>query len=171
MLRYRTVLAFVAWTLLIWPTRIANIWRDEDLDMADRVAATGLALSFTLLALAVVVAGGRGAPGAFRRAVTSLAGWTAVVWAVRSVDILTDDWSVGFKLVHSGLALVSVVLAALGYREVRVRAAGQSGRGGASGAAGVSWTSRARVRQRQPPPAFRNSSTGDSTTVNPHASS
>ncbi|HET6953854.1 MAG TPA: hypothetical protein VFI47_26050, partial [Acidimicrobiales bacterium] len=49
-------LALVGWTFLVWTTRIANIWRDADLDTGEQVGRTALAVSFTLLAAAVVVA-------------------------------------------------------------------------------------------------------------------
>ena len=34
-------LALVAWTFFVWTTRIANIWRDADLDTGERWAAPG----------------------------------------------------------------------------------------------------------------------------------
>jgi hypothetical protein len=119
MLHNRVVVAFVAWTLLIWTTRIGNIWRDDDLDTAGKVGNTALALSFTVLALSVIVAAWRSTPAATRRAVAVLAGWTVGVWLVRSVDILIDDWSAGFKIVHTSLAVISIALAVLAARPRR----------------------------------------------------
>ncbi len=60
MRRHPFALALVAWTFFVWTTRIGNIWRDADLDTGEKVGRTGLALSFTLLAVAVVVALWRG---------------------------------------------------------------------------------------------------------------
>lgn len=37
--------------------------------------------------------------------------WTAFVWCTRIVNIIGDDHPVGFKVVHSVLALVSVAFA------------------------------------------------------------
>jgi len=110
MLHNRVVVAFVAWTLLIWTTRIGNIWRDDDLDTAGKVGNTALALSFTVLALSVIVAAWRSTPAATRRAVAVLAGWTVGVWLVRSA---------GFKIVHTSLAVISIALAVLAARPRR----------------------------------------------------
>ena len=38
--------------------------------------------------------------------------WTAFVWLTRISNILRDDHDASFKVVHTGLALVSIVLAA-----------------------------------------------------------
>lgn len=113
-------LVFLAWTLLIWGTRIGNIWRGDDGGTGARLADTALAASFVVLVLAVAVATVRAvSPATVYRVVVILAGWTAGVWMVRSVDILADDWSVGFKVVHTALAVVSLALAALAVRSLR----------------------------------------------------
>jgi hypothetical protein len=112
-------LALVAWTLFVWTTRIANIWRDEALDGGEKVGRTGLALSFTLLALAVVVTLWRRAERAALVAVGGLAAWSVVVWVVRDARIVAADHEVGFKVVHTVLAVVSIALAALAWREAR----------------------------------------------------
>jgi hypothetical protein len=109
-------IALVAWTFLVWTTRIGNIWRDADLDTGERVGRTALALTFTLLAVAVVGALWRGSGRARLVAVGALAAWSTVVW---DVAILTADHDAAFKLVHTVLALVSVVLSALAWREAR----------------------------------------------------
>lgn len=119
MLRNRVVLALVVWTFLVWTTRIGNIWRDDDLDDAGKLGRTGLALSFTVLALAVVVFGWRKATETGRRALLALAGWTVAVWVVRSTAMLAGDWDAGFKVVHTLLALVSIALAVLALRSIR----------------------------------------------------
>jgi hypothetical protein len=112
-------LALVGWTFFVWTSRIANIWRDEALDTGEKLGRTGLAVSFTLLALAVVVALWRRAPSAALLAVGALAAWTVVVWVVRGVSILLADHDGAFKLVHVVLGVVSIVLAALAWREAR----------------------------------------------------
>ena len=120
-------LALVAWTFFVWTTRIANIWRDEALELGEKVGRTGLALSFTLLALAVVVTLWRRVERASFVAVGGLAAWSVVVWVVRDARILAADHDVGFKLVHTVLAVVSIALAALAWREARrVPAAGST---------------------------------------------
>ncbi len=119
-------LALVGWTFLVWTTRIANIWRDEALDTGEKLGRTGLALSFTLLAVAVVVTLWRRAERASLIAVGALAGWSVVVWVVRDGRILFADHEVAFKVVHTVLAVVSIALAVLAWREAR-RAATSTG--------------------------------------------
>ena len=112
-------LALVGWTFFVWTSRIANIWRDEGLDTGERLGRTGLAASFTVLAVAVVVTMWRRADRASRVAIGALAGWSVVVWVVRHTRILVADHEIGFKVVHTVLAVVSIVLAALAWREAR----------------------------------------------------
>jgi hypothetical protein len=119
--RHRAALALVVWTFFVWTTRIGNIWRDADLDTSGKIGRTALALSFTVLAIAVVVALFRRA-GWTQRAVHALASWTTLVWAVQGIGILIRDHDIGFKAVHTVLAVVSIGLAWLGWRETAVRA-------------------------------------------------
>lgn len=113
------MVGFVAWTLAVWVGRIRNIWSDEDLDTAGQLGRSLLALSFVLGAVLVVVAVWRAAPATLLKVVGAVAVWTAAVWVVRSVDIVIGDWGVGFKLVHSALAMVSIALAAAAFNECR----------------------------------------------------
>ena len=112
-------LVLAGWTLFVWTTRIGNIWRDAAAATSAKIASTALALSFTVLAVAVAVAAVRRAWAALRPAVLALAGWTAAVWVVRSLTILSGDRSVGFKVVHGVLAVVSIALAAWAVRTVQ----------------------------------------------------
>ena len=107
------------WTFLVWTTRIANIWRDADLDTGERWGRTVLALSFTVLAVAVAVALWRRLATGPVVAVGALAAWTIAVWVVRDIGILAADHDLGFKVVHTVLAVVSIVLAVLAWRETR----------------------------------------------------
>ena len=108
MRRRPAALALVAWTFFVWTTRIANIWRDEDLSVGDQVERTALALSFTLLAIGVLVALWRRAEPATAVAVGALAGWSVAVWVVRDVRIALGDHDVAFVVVHVVLGVVSV---------------------------------------------------------------
>ena len=133
MRRRPAALALVGWTLFVWTTRIFNIWGDTDLDTGEKLGRTGLALSFTLLAVAVIVALWRGSPRAGlvavmvalwrggRRsgvlAVGALAGWTVAVWVVRDIRILLADHDLGFTVVHLVLGVASIVLAVWAWRE------------------------------------------------------
>jgi hypothetical protein len=112
------VVVLVVWTLFVWSTRFGTIWSDEDLSTAGKLGRTALALSFTLLAVAVAAAAWRAGPATLRSAVLALAGWTTMVWAVRSVGIVAGDHDLGFKVVHVVLAVVSVLLAAWAARSV-----------------------------------------------------
>jgi hypothetical protein len=111
--------ALVAWTFVVWTTRIANIWRDDALDAGEKVGRTGLALSFTVLAAAVVVALVRRSARGTRLAVGALATWSVAVWVVRDVRIVAADHDAAFTAVHVVLGVVSVVLAALAWQEDR----------------------------------------------------
>jgi hypothetical protein len=119
MRRHRAAAALIAWTFLVWTTRIANIWRDADLDTGERWGPTLLALSFTVLAIAAGVALWRRLLQATVVAVGALAAWTIAVWVVRGVGILVGDHDLGFKAVHTILAVVSIALAVLAWRETR----------------------------------------------------
>lgn len=103
-------------TLLIWTTRIRNIWTDDELDTSGQVSRTALALVFTALALATLARWWRArrtgaAPGSAPRLVRTFAAWTVVVWAVRGVQIALAENAVGFVVVHTALALGSIALA------------------------------------------------------------
>ena len=64
--------------MLVWTTRIGNIWRDDTIDTAGKWGRTGLALSFTVLAVATLVGWWTGAPWR-RPVVVALAAWTTGV--------------------------------------------------------------------------------------------
>jgi hypothetical protein len=114
--RLPATIGLCLWTLLVWTTRIANIWNDAALSDAEKLRSTGLALSFTVL---VAVVG----HAVYHRtswrdiAVKALAGWTIGVWTTRSVGIATGDHEAAFIAVHLVLAAVSTVLAVLAVRE------------------------------------------------------
>jgi hypothetical protein len=114
--RLPATIALCVWTLLVWTTRIGNIWGDDDLTSGERWGRTGLALSFTVLALTVGHAvyhrtSWRGV------AVKVFAGWTIGVWVTRSIGIATGDHDAAFVIVHLVLAVVSIALSLLAVRE------------------------------------------------------
>jgi hypothetical protein len=104
----RLLVAFGAWTLFVWATRIGTAAADE---AWDRVA---MAVGFTLAGVAVLVVAWR----ARGRALTDgevlglrlAVGFTIVVWLIRGVQIALADHEVGFVVVHLVLAVVSVGL-------------------------------------------------------------
>lgn len=111
-------LALVVWTLLVWTTRIGNIWGDDALSAGDKWARTALALSFTALALGVAWALRRRTAW-LGTATRVLAGWTVAVWVVRAVAIATGDHDATFIAVHLALAAVSITLATLATADSR----------------------------------------------------
>jgi len=108
-----SVSALAAWTVFIWSIRIFNALGDAALDVGEKAFAVALSLSLLGLAAASVRAAwtGRGV-GVIRVFAT----WTTLVWAYRITMILLAEHEVGFKVVHTILGLVSVVLAVLVYR-------------------------------------------------------
>ena len=118
--RLPATIALAVWSLLVWTTRIRNIWTDDALSTGEQWGRTALALSFTGLALAVGHAVYHRSPW-LRSVVLALAGWTVAVWVVRSVGIATADHEGAFIAVHLVLAVISIALAALATREVSRR--------------------------------------------------
>lgn len=113
------------WSVLVWTTRIRNIWSDDESSNASQWARTALALSFTVLALAVGHALLRRT--SWRQAVVvALAAWTALVWSVRTVGIVRADHETAFVVVHTALAVISIALAAWAWREASVGGAARS---------------------------------------------
>jgi hypothetical protein len=114
--RAPATIGLVLWTLLVWTTRITNIWADDTLDTTGKAGRTVLALSFTVLALAAGWALVRRSERV-RPVVVVLAAWTTGVWIVRAVGIAAGDRDAAFVAVHVVLAAVSIGLAALAVRE------------------------------------------------------
>ncbi|CAB4594285.1 unannotated protein [freshwater metagenome] len=110
------LLAFVAWTAFVWGNRISNTLRSEE-SAGAKTFSTVLSLVLLGFALAVVVVVAKawksdlGAGGA--KVLMAAAVLTVVVWLVRVPMILVADHGAPFKIVHVGLGVVSVVLAAL----------------------------------------------------------
>ena len=126
------LLAFVAWTAFVWGNRISNTLRSEE-STSTKTFSSVLSLVLLGFALAVVVVVAKawksnlGAGGA--KVLMSAAVLTVVVWLVRVPMILAADHGAPFKIVHVGLGVVSVVLAALVWQIGAV--ALRSGRDGA----------------------------------------
>ena len=114
--RLPATITLAGWSLLVWTTRIRNIWTDDELTAGEQWTRTALALSFTVLALAVGHAVYHRTPWR-RTGVRALAVWTIAVWVVRSLGIATADHDGAFIAVHLVLAAVSVGLAVLALRE------------------------------------------------------
>ncbi len=99
----------VVWTFLVWTSRVRNILLADELDGTGRTIRVAIAVSFVILAVGTAVGLLRKRPD--RRWLLALVVWTVVVWIVRGGGILLDDHEVGFKVVHTALAVVSIGLA------------------------------------------------------------
>lgn len=114
--RLRPAVALSAFTLLVWTTRIRNIWTDESLSTAGQVGRTALSLTFTAFAAAVLWLWWQGrsngrVAGSASLVVRLFAAWTIGVWAVRAVQIATAGHDTAFVAVHTVLAVTSTALA------------------------------------------------------------
>lgn len=97
------VYALAAWTLFTWGTRIRNAAGDHEPITAYVVPAVLIAI-----ALAAVVRARRWGP--------LLVVVSTVAWLVRVPFILAGDYSMGFKVVHTMLAVITWLLAAWAVR-------------------------------------------------------
>ena len=103
------------WTLFIWGSRIRNIVRADGWVASGAMAA---AVMFTVLGLTLVVLTVRSGPAdeaavwsdAGGRLGVGLASLGILWWVVRDLLILFADHSVAFKLVHTVLAVITVIL-------------------------------------------------------------
>lgn len=122
--RLRPAVVLATFTLLVWTTRIRNIWTDDSLSTTGQLGRTALSLSFTVFAVAVLWFWWRGRR---RGSIDPIAGpvvrmfgaWTIGVWAIRVVQISTAGHDTAFVAVHTALAVVSTVLAVWAVRDVR----------------------------------------------------
>ncbi len=116
--------ALSSWTLFAWTNRVRNVLDDESLVGWSRQWRLGVAVGFCVVALIGLglLAWER------RRAVSPLTkrffalfallgiGW----WGVRGVSTLFGEFSIGFKIVHSVLALVTIGLGVLVLRVAKL---------------------------------------------------
>lgn len=111
--------AFAAWTVFVWATRVSNILDDGGASGAALAVDLAIAVAMTLLGLLVALATWKGRP---TWALPALVVATVAVWGARTPLILLDpEHGAAFKAVHTGLALVSVGLAAAAWRTARAR--------------------------------------------------
>ena len=126
-LRPIPVAVFCGLTLLIWTNRIWLAWTNDEDTVAEKLVWS---LPITLFVVAAAVIGVAMVRGVDRQArwfvlaVRTFAAATIAYWAIRLPFIwandhgLEPDEEVGFKLVHTVLAVVSAVPAALAWRSV-----------------------------------------------------
>lgn len=108
--RHPAVLAFGAWSALIWLTRVRNILQDGSLDAAGKAMWLVPALVFGLGGVVAILAWWRGVP-ALARPLAAVLLLTVLYWPIRTLFILFDGRSAMFRLVHVVLSVVSVGLA------------------------------------------------------------
>lgn len=112
----RPALVLSAWTVLVWTTRIRNIWSDDSLSTTGQLWRTAIAVVFTVFAAVTIGAWARARRAAGVSAwpamwVRAFAAWTVGVWVIRGVQIGVADHGAAFTIVHTALAVVSVGLA------------------------------------------------------------
>jgi hypothetical protein len=114
-------LGLVAWTLFVWLGRIRNVAADEALEGAEKLWPLALSGGLSSLAVALLVT-------LLLRPLTArpvlalayaLAGVSSAVWIVRGIDIALGTHELGFKVVHTVLAVVTLSLSVLVVRHLR----------------------------------------------------
>ncbi len=117
-LRRFWVFAFVGWTVFLWISRVRNVLSNEELTTSGRGVRLAVVVIFVGLAIGAFV-GLRRSRG---EVLIALWGFTIVYWLIRGTGILIDDYSLGFKAIHSVLAVVSIGLATRmrGHQSLRV---------------------------------------------------
>jgi hypothetical protein len=103
------VAALCAWTVFLWITRIKNALGDDDMTASGKAIAIITALAFLGAAAALAYAHHRSRPGA-RRGAAAFALVSIVYWIIRAITIVARDHPLGFTVVHTVLALITVAL-------------------------------------------------------------
>ncbi len=91
----------------MWVTRTRLIFTEDDLSAGDIVVRILPVFVFVALAGLLVVSLGTGRPD-LTRSIAAIAGWTTVYWLIRVTLISFHDHSIGFKIVHAVLAVISI---------------------------------------------------------------
>ncbi len=107
----------VGWTLFSWSTRLRNIVGDDSLTGGPRGFALLVAAVFLIGAIALPLVA-RFRPARLSTYASVAGGVTAAWWAMRLVTNLLGDGSVGFKVVHTVLAVTSIGLGLLVMRRM-----------------------------------------------------
>ncbi len=132
----RPALALSGWTLFVWLSRVKNVIDDRasvggelagwSLTWRLGVAAVFCTMAIVGSVLLLITRRGTapGEPSRFGRLAATLfmalAGLGIVWWTVRGIGTLLADFSVGFKVVHTILALVTIGLGLLVLRVARL---------------------------------------------------
>lgn len=113
--RFRAIL--VVWTLAIWSSRLRNIVTDDELVGSERTIAIAIAGFLILAATAVGISLWRRLEW-HARALGVLVVAGIARFTTRGVAILaSSEWDTGFKVVHTVLWAITVILSVLAARE------------------------------------------------------
>ena len=112
------ILALGGWTFFVWSQRISNVLADDELGGVARAWRLGVAVLFVVSAVALVagvVMGQRSGttPSWVARLGVGLAVVGSAWWLIRGGQILVGDWDLGFKAVHTVLAVIVVGLSVM----------------------------------------------------------
>lgn len=127
-LRPVPVTVFAVVTLLIWTNRIWLAWTNDEDTVAQKLVWSTPITLFVIAAavLLMMILRRRSDAPVFAPLVRVFAGGTIVYWVVRMVLILGKDHTIGFKAVHSALAIVSAAFAVGAWRAVDTAARGDA---------------------------------------------
>ncbi len=110
-------LALGIWTVAIWGSRLRNILADDELTGGALVLALVIAVGFVVLGFGLL-ASLVGDRSWHRGVLVALAVAGVVRWTIRGpLILLSDEWEIGFKVVHTVLWLVTVGLSVAAWRE------------------------------------------------------
>lgn len=107
----------IVWTVGIWGSRVRNIVADDELTGSERLASLAVALFLVAAAVAVGISLLRNLRWHGQAlGVLVLAGIAR--FTIRGVAILaSSEWDIGFKVVHTVLWIVTVILSLAAARE------------------------------------------------------
>ena len=114
-------LVLIVWTVGIWGSRLRNALADEDLSGGAQVLSIGIAAGFVLLALVLAWLRRQQHPWA-RPALELLCALGVLRFSIRGPLILaSDEWGIGFKVVHTILWTMTVALSVLAWRNDQLK--------------------------------------------------
>jgi len=104
----------VAWTISIWVGRVQNVVTDDGWRFIDsfwRLVVAAVFFGFSCLCILLLSSWRRLQPIGSTRLIAMFCLWTIAFWVVRGFGMAFSDRDIDFKIIHSALALVSIVLA------------------------------------------------------------
>ena len=107
--------------MFVWGTRVRNIAGDDDMGGGEKAFGFLVCALFIGAAIAMLAMLVARRSASLRALLPVFAIATAGWWAVRSVIIVLNDHSMGFRIVHIVLGIISSVLAVAAWRAARVR--------------------------------------------------